>query len=182
MVKFVYGGFFMKITIRKEWLAGFILVLILGLIYFLSPREEEYQQVSLPTESQIIEVYINGAVKNPGVYEVDLGQRINDVLDKAGGFNENADQMRINLARQVEDGEMIWIYEQSDESPKYLGVDYFNYESKEKILQVEGIGDTIADRIMTYRENGGYFNEFDDLLEIEGIGKQKLQSIIDFLD
>ena len=172
----------MKITIRKEWLAGLILVLILGLIYFLNPREEEYQAVSLPTENQIIEVYINGAVKNPGVYEVDSGQRIHVVLDKAGGFTDKADQMRINLARQVEDGEMIWIYEKSDESPKYLGVDYFNYESKEKILQVEGIGETIADRIMTYRENGGYFNEFNDLLDIEGIGQQKLQSIIDYLD
>jgi competence protein ComEA len=172
----------MKITIRKEWLAGFILILILGLIYVLNPKQVEEQAVLLPPESQTIEVYINGAVKNPGVYEVRSGQRVNDLLERAGGFNDDADQMRINLARQVEDGEMIWIYEKSDDGPKYLGVDYFNYESKEKILQVEGIGDTIADRIMAYREAGGYFNEFNDLLNIEGIGQQKLKAIIEDLE
>jgi competence protein ComEA len=172
----------MKITFRKEWIAGLIMILILALIYLLNAKTPYEESIIIPEETQKIEVYINGAVINPGVYELEQGQRMNDLLESAGGFNENADQMRINLARKVEDGEMIWIYEKSEESLKYVGVDYFNYESKENILEVEGIGETIGDRIISFRENGGYFNEFDDLLEIEGIGEQKLKAIINFLE
>jgi competence protein ComEA len=49
-------------------------------------------------------VYITGAVKRPGVYEVAPGSRVNDALLKAGGFSSYADPDAVNLAAHLEDG------------------------------------------------------------------------------
>ena len=54
-------------------------------------------------------VYICGAVVNEGVYEVPTGSRVSDVLDKAGGYSEEALHGYVNLARTLEDGERVYI-------------------------------------------------------------------------
>lgn len=54
-------------------------------------------------------VYICGAVVNEGVYEVPAGSRVSDVLDKAGGYSEEALHGYVNLARTLEDGERVYI-------------------------------------------------------------------------
>lgn len=54
-------------------------------------------------------VYICGAVVNEGVYEVPVGSRVSDVLDKAGGYSEEALHGYVNLARTLEDGERVYI-------------------------------------------------------------------------
>ena len=54
-------------------------------------------------------VYICGAVKKPGVYELKTGSRICDALKKAGGFAKGAARESLNLAETVSDGQMIRI-------------------------------------------------------------------------
>ena len=54
-------------------------------------------------------VYVCGAIQNPGVYEVPEGSRLYEVLEYAGGMLEEADDMYLNLAREVKDGEQIVI-------------------------------------------------------------------------
>lgn len=49
-------------------------------------------------------VYVTGAVKSPGVFEVPAGSRVYKVLEAAGGFAKNADREGINLAALTEDG------------------------------------------------------------------------------
>jgi competence protein ComEA len=49
-------------------------------------------------------IYITGAVKRPGVYEVPRGSRVNDALLRAGGFSPHADPEAVNLASRLEDG------------------------------------------------------------------------------
>lgn len=60
-------------------------------------------------EKSTICVYICGAVVNEGVYEVPAGSRVSDVLDKAGGYSEEALHGYVNLARTLEDGERVYI-------------------------------------------------------------------------
>ena len=49
-----------------------------------------------------------GAVRSPGVYELDADARINDALEVAGGFAENADIDIVNLADVAADGQKIY--------------------------------------------------------------------------
>ncbi len=60
------------------------------------------------TEEKII-IYITGAVKNEGVYEIKENSRIADAIETAGGLKENADIEDINLAYVLEDGIKIYI-------------------------------------------------------------------------
>ena len=61
------------------------------------------------TDKQFI-VDIKGEVKTPGVYILDKGRRVIDVVNKAGGFTKNADSYANNLSMKIKDEMVIVIY------------------------------------------------------------------------
>ncbi len=75
-----------------------------------NPEDKDSNEGQEKTEkNSTICVYICGAVVNEGVYEVPAGSRVSDVLDKAGGYSEEALHGYVNLARTLEDGERVYI-------------------------------------------------------------------------
>ena len=64
---------------------------------------------SINTTPQIITVHVAGAVKNPGVYRLKYGSRINDGLVAAGGATSAANLDVINLATVLNEGEQIYV-------------------------------------------------------------------------
>ena len=52
-----------------------------------------------------------------------------------------------------------------------------NVMSKAQLVSLPGIGEVLADRIITYRENNGPFQTIEDLQNVEGIGEMKLDQI-----
>ena len=64
---------------------------------------------SINTTPQIITVHVAGAVKNPGVYRLKYGSRINDGLVVAGGATSAANLDVINLATVLNEGEQIYV-------------------------------------------------------------------------
>ncbi len=61
-----------------------------------------------------LNIDVKGAVKNPGVYTVDVGSIINDVINLAGGFNSNAYKNGINLSKKVADEMVIYVYTKTE--------------------------------------------------------------------
>ncbi len=148
-------------------------------------------------------VYVCGAVSEPGVYELSSGSRINDAVNAAGGFSEEADTTYVNLAAQISDGAKLRIptLEETEEvkgkgnvlseelySCDETGLDVdaksdnsglinINSASEEELKTLPGIGDSIAARIVKYRQQNGKFNSIDDIMKISGI-KDKLFSKI----
>ena len=59
---------------------------------------------------KMLTVDIKGAVLNPGVYEVEEGKRVQDVITLASGLREDADVTLINLSKRVEDEMVIIVY------------------------------------------------------------------------
>ena len=57
-----------------------------------------------PTPQKIM-VHVTGAVKNPGVYELKPGDRIQQAIHAAGGFLPDADQETLNLADYARDAD-----------------------------------------------------------------------------
>ncbi len=175
------------------WIVVFIIVAAFGFHLYdrLSPPpsgvivKSEDEKPSLKE----IYVYVHGAVKNPGVYKVYKGSRVFEVIELAGGLSPSADVRSINLARVVEDGENISVptiegtkvqtpsvgeEAQAGRREKLINV---NKASVEELEKLPGIGKTIAQRIVNYREKNGPFKSPSDLLKVKGIGEKKLEKI-----
>jgi len=56
-----------------------------------------------------------------------------------------------------------------------------NAAGKDDLTLLPGIGDTLSDRIIAYREENGYFKEVDELLLVDGMGDGKLSKIKEYL-
>ena len=130
-------------------------------------------------------VHVLGAVRVPGLYELDDGARLVDAVAAAGGLADDADAAGVNLARRVADGEQIVVPRIGDApapqgsgtgagptgsaaggAPVSLGT-----ASSEQLQTLPRIGPALAGRIIAWREAGGRFQSVDDLLEVPGIGQ-----------
>ena len=65
--------------------------------------------------------------------------------------------------------------------PGTLGKIDINTASVEQLTSLPGIGPGLAERIVQYRTENGYFIRLEDLLNIDGIGKTKLENIKEFI-
>jgi competence protein ComEA len=130
-------------------------------------------------ENDTVFVYICGAVTNPGVYEMDSGSRICDVLDQAGGFSEDASTTYLNLAEFVSDGQKVYVptqeeltvelFAEEDAAEAGSGKININTASKEVLVTLPGIGESKADSIIAYRTEHGGFSSIEEIMEIPGI-------------
>ena len=56
-----------------------------------------------------------------------------------------------------------------------------NTASKIQIMELPGIGEVLAQRILDYREAQGAFSTIEDLMNVEGIGEKKIEQIKPFV-
>ena len=56
-----------------------------------------------------------------------------------------------------------------------------NQAGKEELMELPGIGEVLAERILAYREENGSFSLPEDLLNVEGVGKKRLEEIMDLI-
>ncbi len=141
-----------------------------------------------------IKVYVCGAVRSPGVYELDADARINDALEAADGFAENADIDMVNLAEVLSDGQKIYFPVEGEEIPSDTGKDQndladagsdrlinINEAGARELTELPGIGETRAGQIIEYRQTYGRFSVKEDLKNVSGIGDsiyRKLETYI----
>src|SRR3954464_3687728 len=52
-------------------------------------------------------VHVAGAVREPGVYRLPAGARVQDAVERAGGARSSGDVNAINLAAKVVDGQQV---------------------------------------------------------------------------
>jgi len=147
---------------------------------------EEHTEDDKASEMEVM-VDVKGEVRNPGVYEMPADSRVNDVIQKAGGFMDEADETQVNLAQKVHD-EMIIIISKSGEAGEVStqgsnesGKVRINVADQAEIESLNGIGPSKAQAIIQYREENGLFQTAEDLLEISGIGQKTLDNIMDDL-
>lgn len=142
----------------------------------------------LTTTSNVM-VDIKGAVKNPGVYELQVEDRVKGAIQQAGGFRDDADSNQINLAERVYDEMVIYIpsvHEQDMDSSIVSRGDQngkirVNLATKEELTTLPGIGEAKAAAIIEYREENGKFTKIEDLTEISGIGEKTVERLAEFI-
>lgn len=148
-------------------------------------NEENVENNNNSTKNIFVD--IDGAVKNPGVYEFNEGDRVNDAIIRAGGLKDTALTKNLNKARKLVDGEKIYILEEGEnigDLPLYNaeneGKININTASKEKLMSLSGIGDVYAERIIEYRSKK-QFTAIEEIKNIEGIGDKTFEKIKDFI-
>lgn len=70
-------------------------------------RQSSPTHNSPPTTTEIV-VHVAGAVRKPGIYQLEQNSRANDALKAAGGWRTDANIDAVNLAQKVEDGQQLY--------------------------------------------------------------------------
>lgn len=150
----------------------------------IAAKDTEDLDPDLTVTEEIVIVDIKGEVKQPGVYEIDSQARVNDAIVLAGGFTSEANEFVVNLAQKVHD-EMTIIVPTLEEEGIQLNNDTsstqvnVNRATQEDLETLHGIGPSKAEAIINYRDEHGYFQSIEDLLNVSGIGEKTLDNIRD---
>jgi competence protein ComEA len=154
-----------------------------GLIWLISrpPRGAPVELRPAPTQTPLW-IHVTGAVAEPGVYELAPGARVKDAIAAAGGFLPGGESGALNLAAPLADGQQIAVPDasaaaapeepaerSSSEQPAGALVN-INTATAAELEALPGIGPTIAQRIVDYREENGPFEKAADILNVSGIG------------
>ena len=152
-------------------------------------KEEKAESV----EQDLITVDVKGAVKSPGIYDLPVGSRVNDAVQKAGGLTEQADSKSLNLAQKVSDEALVYVPTKGEESAsqqtssgtasstskdKKVNI---NKASLEELKQVKGLGGKRAQDIIDHREANGKFKSVDELKKVSGIGAKTIEKLKDYV-
>ena len=152
---------------------------------------KDIEETTEVVEQDFITVDVKGAVKSPGIYNLPLGSRVHDAVQKAGGMTENADGKTLNLAQKVSDESLVYVpsKEETDiqeaspntTSSKESKKVNINKASLEELKQVKGLGGKRAQDIIDYRESKGTFKSVDDLKKVSGIGAKTIEKLKDYV-
>ena len=146
-----------------------------------------------PVEQDLITVDVKGAVKAPGIYDLPVGSRVNDAVQKAGGLTEQADSKSLNLAQKVSDEALVYVPTKGEElASQQAGSGTTSSTSKEKkvnlnkasleeLKQVKGLGGKRAQDIIDHREANGKFKSVDELKKVSGIGAKTIEKLKDYV-
>jgi competence protein ComEA len=170
---------------------GVLIGLVLGGLLWIVVRTPRGESVSLqpPATQAPMVVDVSGAVPRPGVYDLPDGSRVKDAVQAAGGFLASADKATINLAAPLEDGQKLEIPFISGLEPTPISVAStdnggvpgplidINTATLEELDTLPGIGPTLAQAIIDYREQNGPFLSIEDIMFVEGIGPAKFELI-----
>ncbi len=155
-----------------------------------STEKEEKEE---PVEQDLITVDVKGAVKSPGIYDLPVGSRVNDAVQKAGGLTEQADSKSLNLAQKVSDEALVYVPAKGEEvASEKTGSGTASSTSKEKkvninkasleeLKQVKGLGGKRAQDIIDHRETNGKFKSVDELKKVSGIGAKTIEKLKEYV-
>lgn len=148
-----------------------------------------------------IRVFVAGEVHQPDVYLLPPGSIIKDAILAAGGMTANASQFALNLSQEVLDQQQITVPAASHDlptpppvrggvppsnanpqrSPALIPLDGgkidLNDAPLEQLVTLNGIGPSIGQSIIDYREQNGPFQAIEDILNVSGIGPKTFEKI-----
>ena len=158
-----------------------------------SEKEIKKEEKEESPEQDLITVDVKGAVKSPGIYDLPVGSRVHDAVQKAGGLTEEADSKSLNLAQKVSDEALVYVPSKGEEAASQQAVSgtspstskekkvNLNKASLEELKQVKGLGGKRAQDIIDHRETNGKFKSVDELKKVSGIGAKTIEKLKDYV-
>ena len=153
-------------------------------------KEDENQKEEV-VEQDLITVDVKGAVKTPGIYDLPVGSRINDAVQKAGGLTDNADSKSINLAQKISDEALVYVPTKGEDTSQATQSNVSNSKENKKVnlnkasieelKQVKGLGAKRAQDIIDHRDSNGKFKSVDELKKVSGIGAKTIEKLKEYV-
>ncbi|MDD6229368.1 MAG: helix-hairpin-helix domain-containing protein, partial [Lactimicrobium massiliense] len=94
------------------------------------------------------------------------------------GTKESSDLSSLNPDTILKDHDRIIIPAVSAQSKAKVSI---NAASQEDLTALPGIGPSTAARIIAYREENGFFQQLEDLMNVKGIGPAKFDKVKDHI-
>ena len=150
-------------TKNRYWAPIIILLVAIiaigGIVAWSRYSQPQPIEISIPPSQELTgEIYIGGAVSNPGFHPLKSGNSIEALIKAAGGTTDNADLTRLKL----------YIPRVGEELPPQK-ID-LNRAEAWLLMALPGIGESKAQAIINYRQQIGAFRNINEITEIQGIG------------
>ena len=126
-----------------------------------------------------VTVHVSGAVIRPGLVTLESDARVADAIAAAGGATPDAQLGAVNLAATVGDGARLVVPAVAAAPGVTDGLIRVNSASVSDLERLPGVGPVLAQHIVTYRDDIGFFEVVEDLLAVPGIGEVKLAGMRD---
>ena len=177
---------------RSGWAYVLLAVALAGLGWRLagstsSPTQPQSRAVATIERSQPdpMLVHVAGEVRKPGVYRVLDGGRVQQAIRLAGGPTQGADLTSVNLAAPLQDGQQVLVPARVVAPPGGAHIPVtggggpvsLSSATVEQLDALDGIGPTLAARIVAWRAERGGFASVDQLMDVPGIGQARLDAI-----
>jgi competence protein ComEA len=131
-------------------------------------------------------VHVAGAVRRPGLVRVPAAARVAVAVARAGGPTRRAELAGVNLAAPVEDGQQVVVplagtvpgavSAATTASPSGVKPS-LGSATVDQLDEIDGIGPTLAERIVEYRTENGGFGSLDELQDVDGIGEKRFETL-----
>lgn len=169
---------------------GVCVATLIGIIAFtfipkITSSETTPDETTVVDDTNKMTIGISGEVVRPGNYILEEGATMQDLIDKAGGTNNNADERAYYANAEIEMNQEYYI------APKYDVKDVcaetpiekinINDADKETLMTVSGFGDAISTQILQYRNDNGIFYTLESLMDVNGIGNATFSKVRDYI-
>ncbi len=151
-----------------------LLILFLMAVLSFGLETREIKRPDLAKET--IHVTVEGEVENPGPVEIHPYATIGELLESVQVL-DSADLSGLNPDTVLNDHDLLNIPEKREENPRIS----INTAGKEELMRLPGIGETMADNIIAYRDEHGLFQKKEDLRYVKGIGPSKYEKLEDLI-
>lgn len=146
---------------------------------------------SVTEQETYIVCEIKGLVNKPGVYKLKRDSRVKELIEASGGVTSTGTTDNINLAKKLNDGEVVVVQDKNTTVPLATGSTTvkdtktnkinINTASKEELESIPGIGKVTAENIINYREKNGPFKKVEDIKNVDRIGEKTFIKIEEFI-
>lgn len=169
-------------------LGVFIFTLIIFSLFScgeIKQNEEVLEEETFSDDDEIVEmpkyvdIVLSGELERTGSYNVPAHWNLKMLFDYAG-VKANGDISGFNLTDMVEDGICYDVPKASDNIKKEAGKININTASIDELVTIPGIGEVLAKRIISYREQYP-FCDINEIKNVIGIGDYVYEKIKNFI-
>lgn len=169
--------------------AGLAVAVVAFLMWQSQPREEPVAVVEASGSARVepaeLVVAVSGQVHRPGLVRLPPGSRVADAIEAAGGVLPGVDLATVNLARKLNDGELIAVGvvagDGAEAVPGQPARVNLNSSSLAQLDTLPGVGPVLAQRIIDYRAKRGGFRSVEELRQVDGIGEETFARLKDLV-
>lgn len=173
-----------------KWIIGALIGVVVMICTFLiiDPNANLIPNEKVSNSSisnQVVNVEIDGAIVNPGIYTLSIDATLEDLINEAGGLLSSADETCFNLDLEIANYDLFYIPYESGFQEECVPITQtkinINSASKEELSSINGISETIAGKIVEFRDTNGNFKSIEEIMLVSGIGIKTYEKIRDFI-